>query len=143
MKRDGNDSKTGLLLFILVALVVGGGGWNYQRNVAREDSEPRPFRGYDDAGLELMADAYRQEIAQQAKRWESVRDVRTDSGTTGLVGAGAEQFEAVQRASSRTRGVKRELAERQATLKQIERETQLRRAESQRLQQFWRRLTEI
>ena len=62
MSRRGarGSSSIGALALLLVVLVAGV-GWNYHRNVAREQAEFRPYRGYSDADLAALVAAYEQE----------------------------------------------------------------------------------
>lgn len=140
MAGQGQGGRV-LLLLVLLALLAGAGAWNYQRNLAVEEAMPRPYKGYSDSDLEAMAAAYDQEIEQYSSRWESARDQRFDARERGLVGERAREFERVQDRTRRIRDLKRELADRQATLEQIQEEIDYRRSLGRGWQRHWRRLT--
>ncbi len=130
-----------VLLLVLVGLLVGVGHWNYQRNVAKEDRAQRPFRGYSDPDLATLVTAYSDEIKQYSKKWDAARGQRVKATDVGLVGDGSRQFQAVQKVAARTRGLKRDLAERQASLVQIRAEQALRDSQRDRLALFLRRVS--
>jgi hypothetical protein len=130
---------------LLGLLVLGGlaaaGAWNYQRNLAKEETVPRPWRAYAEADLRAMAEAYRGEIERQEKSWKAARGVRPEAGSSDLLGERAADFEAVQRATSRTRAIRREMLDHEVALEEIERELALRAGEKDAVALHLRRLT--
>ena len=140
MASEGRGGRIFLLLLIVLALAGGGGWWNYHRNLALELQKPRPFRSYSDGNLDSLEAAYRQEIEQLSASWETARTRRTGTRGHGLVGERADEFAAVQRVSAQTRALNRELADRRATMVQIEEEQGLRAGERDRVRVLLRRL---
>lgn len=134
---------SGFLILVLLVLVGGAGGWNYKRNLDLEAREHRPFKGYADQDLEALESAYRSEIEQYRERWQQARGHRASAADTGLVGERAREFERVQANSAVTRGLKRELADRQAFVAQIDREQKLREGERDKLKLHLRRLLSV
>src|SRR5262245_9507573 len=55
-----------MVLLALVAVLVGGGYWNYQRNayMAEEAKAPRPYKSYSMEQLDQLLQAYTQQKAQ-------------------------------------------------------------------------------
>jgi hypothetical protein len=140
-KGTGGGGSRVFPLLVLLALLGGGGAWNYQRNLAAEEAMPRPYKGYSDSDLEAMSGAYTQEIEQYTKRWEQARGRRMQASTQGLVGDAAQEFERVQGHTSEVRALKRDLAERQVTLDKIAEELDYRRSLGKGWQLHLRRLT--
>jgi ketosteroid isomerase-like protein len=115
--------KTGMLVLLLAALCALG-GWNYWRNLQREQAEQsaRPFAGYHDADLQALAAAYRSEVETLRKRYEATRKARPEARRQALVGDGIREFERVQRHSAREREATAELAQQEARLHDVEKE---------------------
>jgi len=128
---NGSGSRVGALLALLV-LLVGAGGANYYRNMKAEqqqDGASRPLKGYDDAGLAALAEAYRAEIKALEARRATMRTGADPASARGaFLGDNAKAFERVQRSSQRLRDVLGEIAERQGRLAEIEKEQQYRSA---------------
>ncbi len=132
--------KTLIGILVLLGLLGGVGYWNYERNVEAEEQVYRPFRGYSDGDVESMARAYRAEIERYRKEWREAREVRTRAAGTGHVDDRAREFERVQGNSTQIRALKRELAERQATLAELDQELGHRAAERDKMKLFLRRV---
>ncbi len=131
--------KSGLLpLTVLLAILAGGGAWNYQRALEAEAATPRPYRGYATADLETLAGAYESEL--EALRRRAAREPRTrpSSGSGGF-----GEFERVQSQSRAARSLAREISERETALAAIERERSQRAREADRLGLFLRRVFSI
>jgi hypothetical protein len=141
MAGERGTGRTLLLLLVLLGGLGGAGAWNYQRNLAKEQSVPRPWRAYEEEDLQAMAKAYRGEIERHEKAWQAARGVRPELGRSELLGERTADFEAVQEASSRTRALQREVLDRQVALEQIERELALRAGEKDAMALHLRRLT--
>jgi hypothetical protein len=109
-------------LLVLLAALGAGGYWNYQRNLAKENAEPRPFRGYGEAELRALADAYQAEVQAHQKRYDAARaSERTEGGGQLL----DEKVRAFERASARGRTIRDaggDLAEREAALADVRKE---------------------
>lgn len=143
MASEGGAGRQLLLVLVLLALVGGAGAWNYDRNLKAEEALPRPWKGYSDADLQSMADAYRQEVEQYSKRWNTARGERTQARDRGLVGDAAREFERVQERGRRVRELKSEMAERQVALEEIQEEMGLREKLGAGWELHWRRLTSL
>ena len=51
------------LLVVLLAILCGYGAWNYQRSVAAERKQPRPYASYSDTQLDQLLAAYQGKVA--------------------------------------------------------------------------------
>jgi len=122
-----------LLLLVLLALIGGVGTWNYQRNVAAEAAEVRPYRSLSEADLETLIAAYEAEIAQLEKRYEQLR-----GGSAGAR-AGGDRFDAFEQAQQRGRVVREAgyaISERGASLAELREERQRRASAGQGLERI-------
>lgn len=135
--------RTLMLLLVLVGLVGGAGAWNYNRNLGEEEALPRPWKGYSEADLQALADAYRTEIEQYSSRWDRARTRRVQARDGGHLDDRAREFERAQAHGQRVRELKGALAERQVSLEQIEEELALRRSLGTGLQLHLNRLLSL
>ena len=142
MQRGSAGSQV-LLLLVLLAILGGAGAWNYNRNLAEEEALPRPWKGYSDSDLEAIAGAYRQEIEQYSKQYEQASGRRVASGDNALVGDAAREFARVQKETSTLKRVRRELADREVVLGQLEEEIAYRASLGKGFQLHWQRLTSL
>jgi hypothetical protein len=127
------------ILAILLAALAGGGWWNYQRNLAREAAAAGPYHGYSDEQLAALAKAYEGEIEAHRRRYEASQASPRAEARGQLLDEQVRDFE---RANARGRAIRDaggDLAEREATLREIHRE-QSRRGEDP-TQVLLRRLT--
>ena len=141
-RRESGAASTAVLLLVLLGL-IGAGAWNYRRNLELEQASraTRPLAGYSTADLEALADAYRGEVAAHGERYARAKTQRTDSRDRAYFDQQVQEFEKVQRASGRVREVGAELAEREASLRQVEEELAMRGPEQTEWQKHWQRLT--
>lgn len=132
-----------LVLVLIVGGLVAGGAWNYQRNLAAERAAEaaRPLSGYSTADLEALAAAYRQEIAAYEARYAKSRGQRAEARDRAFLDDQVREFEKVQKASTRTRAAGGDVAEREASLRDIETELASRGPASSQWQIHLRRLT--
>ena len=121
-KRGGSGGK----LLLLLAVLAGLGGYNYQRNLEAEAQEIRPYRGYSDADLEALENAYRAELEVLDARYAQVQGVQFKARDQGFGQAQVDEFERVQRASRAKREVGYQASEGQATLNAVVQERALR-----------------
>lgn len=143
MASEERSGRTLLLVLVLLVLLGGAGAWNYNRNLAAEEAVPRPWKGYSDADLQAMADAYRQEVEQYSKRWDAARGQRAQVRDRDLVGDAAREFERVQEQGRHVRELKGAMAERQVVLQEIREEIRLREKLGAGWVLHWRRLTRM
>jgi hypothetical protein len=139
---NNSRSKRGqlLLLLVLLAILAGGGAWNYQRNLEAEARQPRPYRGYSDEDIEKLVAAYQQEIDALARRYEHESGVRADVRKGGQIGEQLQEFERIQKRSRAVRETGYRLSEREATMKLLEQERAWRARNRDELQTFLRRV---
>ena len=145
-RRFGRRLEAGnslIALLLLLAILVGAGAWNYRRNVAVEEDDYRPYRGYTDEAIEQLIDADEDQHESSSKRWETAagRDVKVQG--KGYFGEQVQEFERVQRISSNTRALRDKLAESQTSLKLLLEEQSKRARERQKLKLFFERLLTV
>ncbi|HYB12024.1 MAG TPA: hypothetical protein VEG67_01050 [Myxococcota bacterium] len=127
-----SNAKGSLLLLVLLLCGVGGVGfWNYQRHMAAENSEPRPFRGYATKDLDKMIGAQKAEIARMQGVVDHTRESRTAVRNNGFIAEQVQEFERIRRQSSRERELSGQLADLEATERQLEKERSLRSGEGE------------
>lgn len=130
-----------LPLLLLLVLLVGGGIWNYRRNVARESRQDRPLRGYATADLEKLRGAYEGEVKKLTSRAGATRRASARDLPGQLVGETVHEFERVQRASQRVREANGDVAEAELMVSRISEELSYREQEGDENAIFMRRLT--
>ena len=136
---QGSGGKT-LLLFVLLALAGGLGAWNYQRNVAAERAEQRPFRTYSDADLDSLTEAYRAEVETYTKLYEARTGRKVSINEHAHTDQKLREFERVQRISQDTRALVTELAQRHVAIEQLDAERRKRVKEKDVVMLFLKRL---
>ena len=138
-RREGRATLR-VLLLVLVGL-VGGGAYNYQRNLKAEQEREakRPLHGYAKADLEKLAAAYRAEIAKLEARYQAAKGGRTGVRNHELLGEQVNEFERVAKESDAVREVGAVVSEREAALKDVENELR-QRTDADPMQVFLRRL---
>ncbi len=143
MEIRGREGRaTFWLLLALLAGLVGGGAYNYQRNLRAEQAAAakRPLHGYAEADLQRLAAAYRQEIEKLSARYASAKSSRGGVRDHQLLGEQVQEFERVRKGSESEREAGAVLSEREAALKDVERELQARQGQGDATQVFMRRL---
>lgn len=138
---SGRAGSQILLLMVLLALLGGLGTWNYRRNVAAEEAEYRPYRGYATEQVEQLLAAYREELAAAEAGRQRAARVRVDVRDGGLVGEQVREFERVQRASRSKRAWGSRVAELEVAVEELEEERARRGGGGGDWQVFWTRLT--
>jgi hypothetical protein len=142
----GRRSEAGagvITLLLLLAILVGAGAWNYRRNVAVEEADYRPFRGYTDEAIEQLIDAYEGQHERSSKRFEAAASRNVKVQGKAYFGEQVQEFERVQRISKNTRTLRDELAESQTSLKLLREESSERARERRKLRLFFERLLTV
>ena len=127
-----NNAKGGLLLILVLLGGVGGVGyWNYQRNTAADNQEPRPFRSYATADLDKMLAAQKAEIARMQPLVERARLTHVEARGNGFIADQVKEFERVHRQSARERELSGQLTDLQLMQQQLETERSKRSGEGE------------
>jgi len=121
MAASGANNKL-LLLLLLLGAAGGVGFWNYQRNTAAENSEPRPFRSYATADLDKMIVAQQAEIARMKPSAERARHTHSEGRNNGFIADQIREFERVHRESTREREISGQLTDLEVMEQQLEKE---------------------
>ena len=125
MSKDGGGGKAKILV-VLLAVMVGGGSWNYQRNLAAEAADPRPYKSYSIEQLDQLLAAYEEEAGALNQRYEMASGQRTRSRDTQLLGEAVDEFQRVQRSSRAVRDLGSRLSQEMASVQAIRKEKALR-----------------
>ena len=100
-RRQAGNGVVGLLL--LLAILVGVGFWNYQRNVqAEEEDTQRPFRSHSDAQIAELIEAYEGDKAHVAERYEKLASRRVEARDRQHLEDKVREFERVQHQTRQT-----------------------------------------
>jgi len=126
MARSSNNRS---LLLVLLGVLVGGGTWNYMRNVEIEKAQPRTYRGYSIAELETLRDAYKSEVDTHSARYRAAAHRTVTVGGDGTLEHQVDEFERVQRIGRNKRAIAGDYARNQVRLEAIDRELALRESE--------------
>ena len=137
-RREAGAGTIGALALVLV-LLVGAAGWNYQRNFAREQGEFRPYRSYSDADLATLLAAYEQESKTTGRRYDAVVDRRAHVKAQGDVMGNVHEFERAQRLRLAARDARSDFAEARTSLDGLRKEVARRARDRSPLQVFLRR----
>ena len=90
-----------------------------------------------------MIAAYESEAEVIGRRYDAVKGRRREARDTGFIADQVKEFERVQREAGRTRDAAGDLSERDAALRDLEKERRLRGEERDVLRTFLRRLTTV
>jgi hypothetical protein len=116
----------------LVAGLIGGGAWNYQRNahLAEEAKAPRPYKSYSMEQLDQLLQAYTQEKAQFQSSLGKL-EVKGEDGPayapSDLKGK-LNGFERAQKNAARYNDVHSAMLDREVEIDRIQKERALRQA---------------
>ena len=137
-RGERGSGSIGALALLLVVLVAGI-GWNYHRNVAREQGEFRPYRGYSDADLAALVAAFEQESKATSKRYEAAVDRRAHVQAKDDVMGNVREFDRAQRLQLAARDARQDYAGARTSLEGLRKEVARRGADRSPLQVFLRR----
>ena len=144
MSSRGNALGSLLLLLLLLGGVGAAGAWNYERNLALEEQEVRPYRTLSDTDLEALRAATEAEVKRLDARYAAASGQRA---STQIQGVHTEErlrsFERVQAHGRAVRSLGHEASELGATLTELQREQDRRAADGDDWQVFMRRLTTL
>lgn len=141
MAKSSGKAGQVFLLLILLGILVGGGSWNYRRNLKLEEAEPRPYRGYSLEQLEALKAAYQKEVDVHTQRYRAASSHKVRIHEGGLLGEQVDEFERVQRISEGKREIANQYAKNQVQLDEITAEISRRGGESEPWKLFLKRLT--
>ena len=136
----------GITILILALLVVLGaaGEYNYQRNKAAEESAaPRTYKGYSDAAIDALIEAYQQEVEAFEARYAAAKNRSIETRSGGLIDEQIREFERAQETGAATRSMGADVAQREAILRELRREKSLRGNPADSLKLHLRRLVAI
>jgi hypothetical protein len=140
------NSGRAILIVLTILLLVGGGGYNYQRNLVAEQAEQgeRPFKGYQENDLRDLETAYGAEVEGRRGRYQELatRRVKTRDSAVFLDEKVAD-FERIQRAGDEKRALAGLVAEHRARLNEIQAELAYRDYVNSGMAVHVRRLTTI
>lgn len=141
----GGSGKGGAIvpLLMMLALLGGAGWWNYQRNLAMEQAENRPFRGHSDADLDALLKAYEAQHEQGMDRWESASGKRIKARGQDYFQDQVNEYERIARAHQQANELRDQVAGTQATLKRLREEKRRRASERDKLKLFLKRVFTI
>jgi hypothetical protein len=139
-KSSGKGGQVFLLL-ILLGILVGGGTWNYKRNVQLEEAEPRPYGSYSFEQLDALRAAYQQEVDAHTKRYRTASNRKVKIREGGFIDEQVDEFERVQRISQNTRAIADRYAKNQVQLDEVLAEMSRRKRQSDSWKLFFKRLT--
>lgn len=139
-KSSGKGGQV-LVLLILLGILVGGGTWNYRRNLKIEEAEPRPYRSYSLEQLESLQAAYQKEVDIYTQRYRAASSRTVQIREGGLIGEQVDEFERVQRISQGTRAIADQYAKNQVQLDELMSEISRRASESDSWKLFLKRAT--
>ncbi len=121
-----------MVLLALVAGLIGGGAWNYQRNahLAEEEKAPRPYKSYSMEQLDQLLQAYTQERTQYQTSLGKL-EVKGDDGPSyapsDLKGK-LNGFERAQKNAARYNDVHSAMLDREVEIDRIQKERALRQS---------------
>ena len=138
-KRSERGASSIGALALLLLVLVGGIAWNYQRNLAREHSEFRPYRSYSDADLAALIHASEQESKSTGRRYDAAVDRRAHVQAKSDVAANVREFERAQRVQLAARDARVDYADARSSLQGLLGEQKRRGADRSARDVFLRR----
>jgi len=143
MHARRSEGKTAAGLVALLAILVAAGGGNYVRNLKAEAAAEtgRPFLKYDRDDLESLRAAYEAEAADTKARYARAQARRQQAGGAVMMDEAVADFERVRKQSDALRELNTQVAEREARIREIDKELAARNAIGQGWEAHLRRLT--
>ncbi len=127
-RRRGQAGGVLVLVLLGIVVIAAAGWWNYRRNLEAEQraAAARPLHGYSTGDLEALADAYRQDVATRADSYAAQKTKRAEARDRAYFDEQVNEFEKVQKHSTRVREAGAEVSMREAELARIETELRAR-----------------
>jgi hypothetical protein len=141
MEKSSGKGGQVFLLLILLGILVGGGTWNYKRNLKLEEGEVRPYRSYSLEQLESLKAAYQNEVDRYTQQYHEASSRKVHIREGGMLGEQVDEFERVQRISEGTRAIADRYAKNQVQLEELTKEISRRARERDSWKLLLRRLT--
>jgi hypothetical protein len=110
---------------LLLAVISGCGEWGKRSS----EQEFRPYASYSASDLASLADAYRAEVTALQARYDAAKRALGGVRDRQALGQQVREFERVRRRGEAVRALGTELSEREATLREVERELSRREGE--------------
>ena len=141
-RREGHAA---LGLAVLLTALLCAGGMNYVRNLRADQAseETRPFHSYKKQDLTALKGAYEAEVAELETRYQNAHAGRRRSSNKVMMDEAVADFERVRRQSDGLRELSTLVAERQARIRDIEKELAARSAIGEGWEAHLRRLVRI
>jgi hypothetical protein len=127
--------------FLLLLVVIGMGGVNFYRNLQEDNKQERAFGSYSDADIQAMIMGLQQEVDQLNARYEAQKEVDSRARNKGSMTGNMEEFDRVQEATRVVKLLGQEASQKEALLRELYDEAELRSKNSDKLQVFIRRVT--
>lgn len=143
MAKSSGSGNQLVMLLVLLGILAGAGTWNYRRNLAIEEAEPRPYRSYSSKDLEALRSAYQAEVDDSTRRYQqaSSNQVRVRAG--GLLRDQVDEFERVRKIGVGKREIASQFAKNQVQLDAVDAEIVRRTNEGSEWQVLLRRVTTL
>lgn len=105
MERKRQAGGAGMLVLVAIVAIGGAGAWNYHRNLEAEAQRAaaRPLSGYSTSDLEILADAYRQELSASKGRSKGGSQARAVAKDRAYFDEQVQEFEKVQKQAAAQR----------------------------------------
>ena len=130
-------------LMVLLALLVGVGGWNFVQNTRVENAQPRPYRNYSDADLAPLIAAYQSQIDGRDQTLRAASQQKVGIRDGGLIGQRLDDFARVQEVGRKRRELAGRVSDSEHALEQVQLEIEKREEDRPIYKLILRRLITI